>query len=454
MIDKNVEKQTFKYISSDRTLSRVFAAAALAQTEIGVSLTNWFNGVFGLSPVDTARRLYLRVRCVRKWQEAFRQNDFRVVEDPLESLVGLIRKEARMKAASKGLSSPYEALLDHHTPGLRLHHLEKWFEDLEPFCKAALARRVRSNIVGPHLTMAKNDLQKMVNVLAQKLGLDMTLDETPHPMTLGMHKDVKIGMRYTESNLAETAMNLMHEGGHALYRGNLPEGKGLAGTAMDEAMALIIENHIARTTGFSHVLHQIIQDIELPSRHKDLTSSDIYADFVTARSNTIRTSAHELRYPIDIIIRSRIEQMVIDDNMPVKKIPDVFKAMFKDMTGLDVPDDRAGALQDIHWFGDQWGWFPQYLAGTLAAAQIYDAARCENPAIEAAGKKGQVGPLKAWLHERIYKQGDSLDFLSRIREVSGCQLGSKAWIDHVVARYGVPEWMRPRPMPLSPGLTD
>lgn len=451
---KSIEKQTFKYISSDWALTRVFAAAALARAELGQSLTNWFNRAAGLSPVDTAHRLFLRVRCVGQWQEACRKNDFRVVEESLESLVTLIRKEARMLAADKKLASPYEALLDRHTPGLRLYHLDAWCDELEPFCKAALARRVQTDKTGPHLAMAKNDLKKISNILAQKLGLEVTLVDTPHPMTLGTHKDVRVGMRYNESNLAETALDVMHEGGHALYRANLPEGKGVAGTAMDEAMALIIENHVARTAGFSHLLHQAIENIELPSRHKDLKGSDIYADFVTTKSSTIRTAAHELRYPIDIIIRTRIERMVIDGNMPVKKIPEVFNAMFKDMTGHDVPDDRSGALQDIHWFGDQWGWFPQYLAGTLAAAQIYDAARRQNPAIAAACKKGQVGPLKDWLQDNVYAQGDSLNFLERVRKISGYRLDSDAWVDHVADRYGVPDWMRILPLPLSPGLTD
>jgi hypothetical protein len=50
------------------------------------------------------------------------------------------------------------------------------------------------------------------------------------------------------------------------------------------------------------------------------------------------------------------------------------------LLGLDVPDDRRGCLQDIHWYDGAFGYFPAYTLGAIAAAQLFQAAVAERPA--------------------------------------------------------------------------
>ena len=43
--------------------------------------------------------------------------------------------------------------------------------------------------------------------------------------------------------------------------------------------------------------------------------------------------------------------------------------------GIDVPDDAHGVLQDVHWAGGDFGYFPTYSLGNVIAAQLWEAVR-------------------------------------------------------------------------------
>ena len=47
----------------------------------------------------------------------------------------------------------------------------------------------------------------------------------------------------------------------------------------------------------------------------------------------------------------------------------------KEYLDVDVPDDAKGVLQDVHWAGGSFGYFPTYLLGTIASVQIWETAR-------------------------------------------------------------------------------
>ena len=49
------------------------------------------------------------------------------------------------------------------------------------------------------------------------------------------------------------------------------------------------------------------------------------------------------------------------------------------LLGVDVPDDAAGVLQDVHWGAGLIGYFPTYTLGNLQAAQLWETIRAALP---------------------------------------------------------------------------
>jgi Zn-dependent M32 family carboxypeptidase len=96
--------------------------------------------------------------------------------------------------------------------------------------------------------------------LAERAGLDFNharLDRSLHPFCGGTPTDVRITMRYDETDPVQAMMAVLHETGHALYEKGLPaewarQPVGQAsGMAVHESQSLILECKPADPIRFS-----------------------------------------------------------------------------------------------------------------------------------------------------------------------------------------------------------
>ena len=58
--------------------------------------------------------------------------------------------------------------------------------------------------------------------------------------------------------------------------------------------------------------------------------------------------------------------------------------------GIPVPNDSLGVLQDAHWSGGGFGYFPTYLLGTVLSVQIWEKARAAIPGRRGADRARRV----------------------------------------------------------------
>ena len=98
-------------------------------------------------------------------------------------------------------------------------------------------------------------------------------------------------------------------------------------------------------------------------------------------------------------------------------------------------DDRRGVLQDVHWAGGAFGYFPSYTLGAMLAAQIFQAALRAEPAIPGELAGGETGRLRTWLREHVHVQGSRLESDALARAVTGAPLGPEAFIEHLRGKF-------------------
>ena len=60
-----------------------------------------------------------------------------------------------------------------------------------------------------------------------------------------------------------------------------------------------------------------------------------------------------------------------------------------------MPDDANGVLQDVHWAGGAFGYFPTYSLGNVIAGQLWDLANAELPELEAQIGRGRAARRSA-----------------------------------------------------------
>ena len=63
------------------------------------------------------------------------------------------------------------------------------------------------------------------------------------------------------------------------------------------------------------------------------------------------------------------------------------------------PNDRDGCLQDSHWSGGAFGYFPSYALGSAYGAQMLRRME-QDVDVWGAAAKGDLTPITAWLREK------------------------------------------------------
>jgi len=116
-------------------------------------------------------------------------------------------------------------------------------------------------------------------------------------------------------------------------------------------------------------------------------------------------------------------------------LPGLWRERMRAWLGVEVPNDRDGCLQDVHWSSD-FGYFPTYTLGNLYAAQLYAAMRREIAELDDRVAAGDLLPLREWLRERIHCHGSRLTQAELIRQASGAPLSVEPLLTYLNEKFG------------------
>ncbi|CAA7616775.1 Metal-dependent carboxypeptidase [Magnetospirillum sp. LM-5] len=386
--------------------------------------------------------------CEMVWRDARPAADFQRVLPTLKPLLALVREAGQAKSEALGVGI-YDALLDQYEPDGRSADIDLVFADLEAFLpdfiERALsvqgARPAALPLPGPFPTAAQKALGKTIMGV---LGFDFghgRLDESLHPFCGGIPDDVRLTTRYDEAQFTKSLMGVIHETGHALYEMGLPAAPwrrqpiGRArGMQMHESQSLLMEMQACRSAEFLTFAAPLLREAfqaEGPAWEPD----NLARHFTRVERGFIRVDADEATYPAHVIIRYGLEKALIEGRMELEDLPEAWDAGYRRLLGITPPDDRLGCLQDIHWFGGAWGYFPTYTLGAMTAAQLFDAAKKAVPGIPAAIQRGDFAPLLLWLREHVHGKGSSLSTRDLLTQATGRPLDAGVFKAHLAARY-------------------
>ncbi len=385
--------------------------------------------------------------CEAAWRAARSASDFAAVAPLLAEVVRLAQEQAAALSEATGLA-PYDALLDGFQPGLTDRRVGELFEPLERELRALLPEVLeRESALPPPLELpspAPAEVQRRVcRMLAERAGLDFAtarLDESTHPFCGGTPTDTRITTRYDEADPARAILGLLHECGHALYERNLPRDWArqplgeAAGMAAHESQSLIVEMQACRSNAFlcwlGPVLHEAFGGPPEPYAPANLAR--LWRRVVPG---FIRVDADEVTYPLHIVLRWRLERALIAGDLAVLDLPVAWNDGFRSLLGLEVPDDRRGCLQDIHWYDGLFGYFPSYTLGAIAAAQLMASVRDAVPHLDDRLAQGDLSVLRCWLAARVHAHGSRYDFDDLIATATGRPLDPAVFLAHLRQRY-------------------
>ena len=281
----------------------------------------------------------------------------------------------------------YDVLLDIYEEGMTKEKYDKFFSLL----KAEIVPLVHKiNSLKPLEVSFKDKLfdinkqKEFANYLMDVMCFDKSrglMKESEHPFTSGYGTtDVRITNHYYEDLLISSIFSCIHELGHATYeQQSNPDldstllGGG-ASMAMHESQSRFYENIVGRSYEFWVRHYPKLKSI-FSEELKDVTLDEFYKYINNVECSLIRTEADELTYPLHIMVRYEIEKLIIESDVDVCELPSIWNKLYKEYLGIDVPSDKEGILQDVHWAGGSFGYFPTYALGSAYGAQMLDAMK-------------------------------------------------------------------------------
>ena len=341
----------------------------------------------------------------------------------------------------------YDALLNQYEPGMKTSEVERVFDELRP----GLVELVQAIKDAPPIDDAilRRDFDENIQIrfgemVARKMGFDFMRgrqDKAVHPFCTSFGRDdVRITTRTEKNWLPCALMGTIHETGHALYEQGFAEKdkytplSGAASLGVHESQSRLWENIVGRSRAFWEVNFPQLQR-EFAPVLDDVQVHDFYRAINKVEPSLIRVEADEVTYNLHIMLRFDIEKRLIDGDLQVADVPEAWNETMRAYLGIVPPDDAHGCLQDVHWSGASFGYFPTYALGTLLSAQLYDKALADNPKIAQDLLLGEFGSLLTWLRENVHTKGCRYLPAELVEKVCGEGAQSRSYLRYLNNKF-------------------
>jgi carboxypeptidase Taq len=275
------------------------------------------------------------------------------------------------------------------------------------------------------------------------LGFDREhgrIDLSEHPFSVGLAiDDVRITTHYHADNFLAALGGTIHECGHGMYEQGLPAhwaGTGLdkaAGMGLHESQSRFWENFIGRSEAFCRYLAPRMQGI-WPTLA--VTPEALYAAMNRVERSLIRIFADEATYNLHVIARFDLEVRIVEGELQAADLPAAWDDAYRRIVGVVAPSDKQGVLQDVHWSGGAFGYFPSYTIGNLYAASFGAKIEEDLPSIWADVERGSFAGVLAWLRTHVHAKGHFQDAPQLFREVVGKRDPVADLMGHLWSRHG------------------
>lgn len=442
-----LSRASFDLLVNDGTAALLKEAAADAETEQERAevrnLQRQYDEIARIPADEYAAFTKLCSQSVPAWTKAKRTNDFSLFAPYLEKLIAARRAQARYFAPDR---DPYEVLLDRYEKGLTIAQCDEFFSTLRETIVPLLAdiqtrgKAVRTDFLDQEWPI---DAQRRVSKKIMELwGLDPAhcyLAESEHPFTTEFWRgDVRITTHYMPRDIFSNLYSVAHEGGHALYELNINPDYDYtvvthgATMGIHESQSRLFENLVGRSRAFVHYLYPTLKEL-FPAQLADVSAEEIWRAVNRAEPGPIRTEADELTYCLHVMVRYEIEKQLIGGTLEAKDVPAVWAKLYKEYLGIEVPNDRDGCLQDSHWSGGAFGYFPSYALGSAYGAQMLRRME-QDVDVWGAAAKGDLTPITAWLREKVHQYGGLMEPADVVKNACG-DFSAEDYIQYLTRKY-------------------
>ena len=378
------------------------------------------------------------------WKDAKLSSDYNIFKDTLKEIIDFNKKMVKYLETEE--LKGYNVLLDQYEEGMTKDKYDKFFnllkEEIVPLVKQINSLPNQENKLSNRL-FDINKQKVFADYLMKVMCFDKTrglMKESEHPFTSGFGtSDVRVTNHYYEDLILSSIFSAIHELGHATYEqqcdSKLDETLLTGGTsmAMHESQSRFYENIVGRSYEFWKKHYPVLQNL-FTEELKDVTLEDFYKCANYVECSLIRTEADELTYPLHIMVRYEIEKMIIEQDIDVNELPIIWNKLYKEYLGIDVPCDKLGILQDVHWAGGSFGYFPTYALGSAYGAQFLKSMKKDIDFNEALSNDN-LQIINDWLKDKVHRFGQTKIPDEILNYATGESFDAKYFVEYLKTKF-------------------
>jgi carboxypeptidase Taq len=388
------------------------------------------------------------------WEQARANSDFAAFLPHLERNVELRRRYADCFDGFDGFEHEYDPLLDDFEPGMTTAEMAAVLGELRDGVRPLIAEIAASGVAVDDSCLYGDYPLHAQEELAWELvaGLPLQddawrLDTTVHPFAVAISPaDLRITTRFDPNYLGTAVWSVLHEAGHAMYENGVPRALWRSPLAspsslgFHESQSRLWENWVGRSRPYLERVLPRLREL-FPERLGAVDADAIYRAANKVQPSLIRVEADQVTYNLHVILRFELELEIFGGRLDLRDLPEAWNARMRDYLGVEVPDDANGVLQDVHWAGGTFGYFPTYALGNVIAGQLWDRIASEIPDVGDQIARGELTGLREWLRENLHRHGNK--FLPRelIERVVGGPVDVQPYLNQLRQRaaeiYGV-----------------
>jgi carboxypeptidase Taq len=379
------------------------------------------------------------------WQSMRRENDWKGFLPFLKSIISLKRQEAA-SLSSEG-EEIYDSLIENFEPGECAKDIEVLFDRLEG-ATFELLEKIEAAPRKPDPALLQGDSpspvqEAFIRQVISRLGYDLDagrIDSSAHPFTSKIGPgDVRITTRFDPNSFVMALFSSIHEAGHALYEQGLPtdhwgtpRGRSIS-MAIHESQSRMWENMVAMSPGFWSYFYPEAR------KHFPWLNAIDSERFLFAMNEVspslIRTEADEVTYNLHIIMRFKLERMIIGGELEPDDLPEAWNSFMERYLHVLPPDYSDGVMQDVHWSSGAIGYFPSYALGNIYAAQFFAKAEENLGNLQEMFGAGEFAPLLEWFRRNVHSHGSRYLPRELVKAATGEELNADYLIGYLKHKY-------------------
>ena len=364
-------------------------------------------------PELTAEMTKLSSEGMDAWAKARSDNDYASFQPWLDRTLELKRRYIECFPRA---DDPYDVVLDDFEPGMKTDEVRRVFDRLKPALRELVAATddepEEGFVSGSYPASAQHELSVAVARAYGAREESFRLDPTVHPFCSSFStQDIRLTTRYAEDDLnGNSLFSTMHEVGHGLYEhggdpalDRTPLATGCS-SALHESQSRLWENVIGRSLPFWRWFYPQFQDA-FAETLGDVPLERFHRAINRPRPSFIRVDADETTYGLHIILRFELEQELLFGGLSTADLPEAWNARLDELLGITPPENRLGCLQDVHWSGGLFGYFPTYQLGNVLSVQIWERLLVDLPDAYDQVERGSFDEIYEWLRHALYRHG-------------------------------------------------